>query len=74
MLKGITYTIDAQLFEPTFLQKTASFLLFATNWILKVINPKNTPLPLPLPAPPQFAALPEFCIEDIVDFFTFVIT
>ncbi|EGC28981.1 hypothetical protein DICPUDRAFT_59083 [Dictyostelium purpureum] len=73
LLKGITYSIDAQLFEPVFLQKTALFLLFATNWLLKVINPNNQPLPLALPAPKVFASLPEFCIEDVVDFFTFVI-
>ncbi|GAM16890.1 hypothetical protein SAMD00019534_000650 [Acytostelium subglobosum LB1] len=68
-IKGLLFASEAQLFETTFLQKTSYFLIFTCKWLQKVINPTNQKLPLPPTPPPQFAALPEFCIEDVVDFF-----
>eukprot|EP01132_Coremiostelium_polycephalum_P004552 gene4552-5672_t len=72
LLKGMRYALDAQLFEPAFVQKTAFFLIFTSQWLLKIANPNNQKPPLTLPAPIQFSALPEFCIEDIVDFFAII--
>ncbi|KYR02190.1 U box domain-containing protein [Tieghemostelium lacteum] len=72
LFMGIQYALDSQLFEPSFLSKCSFFLLFAGKWLLKVLNPNSKPLPIPLPVPVEFASLPEFCVEDIVDFFTIV--
>ncbi|EFA77001.1 U box domain-containing protein [Heterostelium album PN500] len=69
LYKGLLLSLEAQLFEQQFIQKTAFFLIFTTKWLLKVINPNDQKLPLPLPPNIQFVALPEFCIEDVVDFF-----
>eukprot|EP01133_Synstelium_polycarpum_P017689 gene17689-21093_t len=70
IMKGFIYAMHAQIFEPSFIQKTSFFLLFTTKWLQQVANPSGQKILTGAGSlNKQFAALPEFCIEDVVDFF-----
>ncbi|EGG14916.1 U box domain-containing protein [Cavenderia fasciculata] len=68
--KTYIYIHVSQMYEPMFVGRLQSFLAFTVNWLTRVINPTNAPVPLPTPPNRQFALLPEYCIEDIVQFFS----
>lgn len=66
---------EAGVLDESVLCKCLQFYSLLSDFILRAADPKNHGMMLPLPAEvaPQFAALPEFYVEDIADFFLFVL-
>ncbi|KAF9241107.1 ubiquitin elongating factor core-domain-containing protein [Melanogaster broomeanus] len=67
-----------QLLEPDFVFRYIGFTNFVSTWLLRRVDPKGlhpTPtvgLPLPQEVPMSFRVLPEYILEDVVDFFLFI--
>ncbi|EXX53635.1 hypothetical protein RhiirA5_349834 [Rhizophagus irregularis] len=69
---------ESQLLDPTSLSRTLQFYNLVINWVLRIVDPtgqhpiKQISLPLPPTPPEEFIMLPEFVIEDITEFFSFI--
>ncbi|RIA98699.1 ubiquitin elongating factor core-domain-containing protein [Glomus cerebriforme] len=69
---------DSQLLDPTTLSRSLQFYNLVINWVLRIVDPtgqypaKQISLPLPPTPPEEFIMLPEFVIEDITEFFSFI--
>ncbi|CAB4010169.1 ubiquitin conjugation factor E4 B-like [Paramuricea clavata] len=66
---------DVVLLDPDFLHNCLKYYSSTAEWIVMLMrNFKQSPVELPLGAevPQLFAALPEYYIEDIADFLTFI--
>ncbi|KAG6377167.1 ubiquitin elongating factor core-domain-containing protein [Boletus reticuloceps] len=67
-----------QLLEPDFVLRFMGFTNFVSTWLIRRAGPKGlhpTPaveLPLPQEVPMSFRVLPEYILEDVVEFFLFV--
>ncbi|KAF8442825.1 ubiquitin elongating factor core-domain-containing protein [Boletus edulis BED1] len=67
-----------QLLEPDFVLRYMGFTNFVSTWLIRRAGPKGlhpTPpveLPLPQEVPMSFRVLPEYILEDVVEFFLFV--
>ncbi|KAN0087641.1 Ubiquitin elongating factor core domain containing protein [Tylopilus felleus] len=67
-----------QLLEPDFILRYIGFTDFVSTWLIRRAEPKGlhpTPLvdlPLPQEVPMSFRVLPEYILEDVVEFFLFV--
>ncbi|KAF9221552.1 hypothetical protein BS17DRAFT_784937 [Gyrodon lividus] len=67
-----------QLLEPDFIFRYIGFTNFVSTWLLRRVDPKGlhpTPtveLPLPQEVPMSFRVLPEYILEDVVEFFLFI--
>lgn len=66
---------DAGVMDQTMLIRVLKFYAQAAQFLLRAADPKRLGSELPLPAdvPMQFSALPEFYLEDILDFLLFVL-
>ncbi|KAG6816241.1 hypothetical protein H0H87_007478 [Tephrocybe sp. NHM501043] len=70
---------QAQLSDPEFASRSLGFTIFLSTWVIRQVDPKKThPNPpaqiiLPQEVPISFRVLPEYIIEDIVDYFFFVV-
>ncbi|KAL6062738.1 Ubiquitin conjugation factor E4 [Balamuthia mandrillaris] len=64
--------MEAQLFEPTFLGRTTDFYLLVCMWLVQLVDPEGKGLPLPESPPPEASALPEHCVEDVLEYFLFL--
>ncbi|RUS31621.1 ubiquitin elongating factor core-domain-containing protein [Jimgerdemannia flammicorona] len=70
--------LDAALQDPEFLSHMMRFYNLVMTWLVRLVDPKGghpsqaVGLPLPNEIPKLFAMLPEWIIEDIVEFFIFV--
>ncbi|KZT09134.1 uncharacterized protein LAESUDRAFT_801836 [Laetiporus sulphureus 93-53] len=73
----LAYT--TQLSEPELVFRSVSFVNFVSMWLIRQVDPKhshpNPPVELPLPTevPQSFKVLPEYLIEDIVDYQLYVV-
>ncbi|KAI0769012.1 ubiquitin conjugation factor E4 [Trametes elegans] len=68
------YAYEAQLGEPELVFRTISFVNFVSTWVIRFVDPQkqhpNPPVELPLPkeVPISFRVLPEYIIEDIIEY------
>ncbi|KAI0004607.1 ubiquitin elongating factor core-domain-containing protein [Russula compacta] len=68
-----------QLYDPEFLFRRNTFTSFVTAWLLRYADPKKAhpkptvELPLPKEVPLDFRVLPEYILEDIIDYFFFAV-
>ncbi|KAI0259835.1 ubiquitin elongating factor core-domain-containing protein [Gloeopeniophorella convolvens] len=71
-MAGIT-----QLYDPEFLFRSNTFTSFVTTWLIRYADPKKAhpnsivELPLPKEVPFEFRVLPEYVLEDIIDWYFF---
>ncbi|KAG0374728.1 hypothetical protein BGX24_010026 [Mortierella sp. AD032] len=72
-------SLESQILDPIILGHSFQFYNLVMVWLLRLVDPDQgyprSPIKLPLPARPSddFAILPEYIIEDIVEFFIFVL-
>ncbi|KAJ7134672.1 ubiquitin elongating factor core-domain-containing protein [Mycena epipterygia] len=70
---------EAQLLDPELVFRSIGFTNFLSTWLIRQVDPnKKHPsplaeLPLPLEVPMAFRVLPEYILEDIVDYLHFVV-
>ncbi|KAJ3770697.1 ubiquitin conjugation factor E4 [Lentinula raphanica] len=68
---------EAQLKDPELIFRSIGFTLFLSVWLIRQADPKKThpnppaELPLSKDVPMSFRVLPEYIVEDIVDYFYF---
>lgn len=70
-LMKIKLCVDAQLLHPEILAQTLSIYVFLAQWLRRLIDPYGRGPPLQNP-PMEWAALPEYLVEDIADFVLFL--
>ncbi|TFY76233.1 hypothetical protein EWM64_g7779 [Hericium alpestre] len=67
-----------QLLDPETLFRSASFNTFVTTWLIRYVDPRKAhpkplvDLPLPKEVPVDFKMLPEFILEDAIEYYIFV--
>ncbi|KAI9573523.1 ubiquitin elongating factor core-domain-containing protein [Boletus coccyginus] len=72
------FAFRVQLLEPDFVLQYIGFTNFVSSWLIRRADPKGlhpTPLaelPLPQEVPMSFRVLPEYILEDVIEFFLFV--
>ncbi|KAL1950354.1 hypothetical protein VTO73DRAFT_5478 [Trametes versicolor] len=70
---------EAQLGEPELIFRTISFVNFVSTWVIRFVDPRkkhpNPPIDLPLPkeVPTAFRVLPEYVIEDVIEYHQHII-
>ncbi|KIM56094.1 hypothetical protein SCLCIDRAFT_133427 [Scleroderma citrinum Foug A] len=68
-----------QLLEPDLVFRYIGFTNFVSTWLIRRVDPKGTHpsptvvLPLPQEVPMSFRVLPEYILEDVVEYFLFVV-
>ncbi|KAL0579137.1 Ubiquitin conjugation factor E4 [Marasmius crinis-equi] len=68
---------EAQLLDPELVWKSIGFTTFLSTWLIRQVDPKkthpnpNATLPLPQEVPMSFRVLPEYILEDIVEYLHF---
>ncbi|KAI9465596.1 ubiquitin elongating factor core-domain-containing protein [Lactarius psammicola] len=73
-MAGIT-----QLYDPEFLFRNNTFTAFVATWLIRYADPRKAhpkpvvELPLPKEVPLGFRVLPEYVLEDVIDYFFFVV-
>lgn len=65
--------IEAVLMDPPLLSQCLQFYSAVSQFLLSIIMPSQSLLPLPEEPPMAFAALPEYYLEDVVELILFVI-
>ncbi|KAK3258117.1 hypothetical protein CYMTET_32824, partial [Cymbomonas tetramitiformis] len=60
--------------EPGLISSALSFYRLTAAWMLSIVKggSKELHLPLPVPCPMDFAMLPEFLVEDLVEFLLYI--
>lgn len=73
-VKGMKLACEAQLFDVDNIERALKFYIFFAEWLCRLADPegKGDRLPLPTPVPREFAAIPEYTVEDMGDFLVFV--
>ncbi|KAF9935087.1 hypothetical protein BGZ65_003503 [Modicella reniformis] len=79
--KMLTYrlSLESQIMDPIILTHSFQFYNLVMAWLLRMVDPAHvyprSLIKLPLPTKPSddFATLPEYIIEDIVEYFLFVL-
>ncbi|KAI5121069.1 hypothetical protein M0805_008583 [Coniferiporia weirii] len=72
------FAYQVQLLDPEFVFRELGFTNFLEAWLIRLVDPKKThpsptvEVPLPNEIPIVFRMLPEFFLEDIVDFLLFL--
>ncbi|KAG5648373.1 hypothetical protein DXG03_004945 [Asterophora parasitica] len=70
---------EAHLADPEFVHRSLGFTNFLSTWLIRQVDPKKThpsppaQIPLPKEVPIAFRVLPEYIVEDIVEFLLFVV-
>ncbi|KAJ7212066.1 ubiquitin conjugation factor E4, partial [Mycena pura] len=70
---------EAQLLDPELVFRSIGFTNFLSTWLIRLADPNkkhpNPPIepPLPTEVPMAFRVLPEYIVEDIVDYLHFVV-
>ncbi|KAJ7095825.1 ubiquitin elongating factor core-domain-containing protein [Mycena belliarum] len=70
---------EAQLLDPELVFRSIGFTNFLSTWLIRQVDPANkhpnppAELPLPKEVPMAFRVLPEYILEDIVDYLHFVV-
>ncbi|KAH7885208.1 ubiquitin elongating factor core-domain-containing protein [Phlebopus sp. FC_14] len=68
-----------QLLDPDLIFRYIGFTNFVSTWLIRRVDPKGshpTPtaqLPLPTDVPMSFRVLPEYILEDVVEYFLFIV-
>ncbi|XP_063931490.1 ubiquitin conjugation factor E4 B-like isoform X2 [Zophobas morio] len=68
---GEKYACDIQLFSLSFVERVLSYYALVCTWLIGLVDPDRAGLPLSEPSG-LYKALPEFIIEDVVDYLLFV--
>jgi len=65
---------EAQLFDVDTVERGLKLYIFFAEWLCRLADPegKSENLPLPQPTPRDFAAVPEYMVEDMGEFLVFV--
>ncbi|KNZ58553.1 hypothetical protein VP01_1908g1 [Puccinia sorghi] len=69
---------EVQMCDPEFLSKCNSFCSFVMTWCIKMVDPLHqhprVPIKLPLAneCPLGFRMLPEYVLEDVIEFYSFI--
>ncbi|EGF97776.1 uncharacterized protein MELLADRAFT_118656 [Melampsora larici-populina 98AG31] len=69
---------EVQMCDPEFLTKCNSFCSFVMTWCVRMVDPTHQhpkiPIKLPLPqdCPLAFRMLPEYVLEDVIEFYSFI--
>ena len=71
-LLKVKLCVDAQLLQPSLLAQALSLYVLACKWMLSIIDPQAQGLPLPAQLPMEFAALPEYLVEDASELLLFL--
>ncbi|PCH40023.1 hypothetical protein WOLCODRAFT_88418 [Wolfiporia cocos MD-104 SS10] len=77
MATQIAYS--AQLADPELLFRSVSFNNFVSTWLIRMVEPRHqhpnptVELPLPQEVPEIFKVMPEYIVEDVVDYQLYVI-
>ncbi|PAV17237.1 ubiquitin conjugation factor E4 [Pyrrhoderma noxium] len=72
------FAYRVQLLDPEFVLRQVGFTNFLEAWLIRLVDPKKThptptvEIPLPEEIPTIFRMLPEYFLEDIVDFLLFL--
>ncbi|KAF8606876.1 hypothetical protein BDV93DRAFT_488785 [Ceratobasidium sp. AG-I] len=72
------YAYEVQLFDPEITFRNLAFTNFLMVWVMRLVDPKHQhpsqliTLPLPEEIPEDFRMLPEYFVEDIVDYYLFI--
>ncbi|KAG8688853.1 hypothetical protein FRC08_011233 [Ceratobasidium sp. 394] len=72
------YAYEVQLFDPEITSRNLAFTNFLMAWVMRLVDPthqhpsKTISLPLPEDIPEDFRMLPEYFVEDIVDYYLFI--
>ncbi|KDQ11048.1 hypothetical protein BOTBODRAFT_35587 [Botryobasidium botryosum FD-172 SS1] len=73
------FAYQVQLLDQDLIFRNIEFMTFQMTWLIRLVDPaKKHPqvqitLPLPQEIPEAFKMLPEYFIEDVVDFFLFLV-
>ncbi|KAI6042671.1 ubiquitin elongating factor core-domain-containing protein [Pisolithus marmoratus] len=68
-----------QLLEPDLVFRYIGFTNFVSTWLIRKVDPRGShpqpvvELPLPQEVPMSFRVLPEYILEDVVEYFLFVV-
>ncbi|KZW03235.1 hypothetical protein EXIGLDRAFT_243210 [Exidia glandulosa HHB12029] len=74
------YAMEVQLSDPDMVYRTLTYGGFTAAWLMRILDPAGTypvqqiTLPLPQEISPTFAMLPEYFVEDILDFSVNILT
>ncbi|KAF9586088.1 hypothetical protein BGW38_009841 [Lunasporangiospora selenospora] len=79
--KMVTFrlSLESQILDPLVLGHSFQYYNLVMTWLLRMVDPAKSyprgPMTLPLPQKPSddFAILPEYIVEDIIEFFLFVL-
>ncbi|KAF8195457.1 ubiquitin elongating factor core-domain-containing protein [Pholiota molesta] len=78
-IKSQQLAYEAGLLDPDMTFRSLGFTNFLSTWLIRQVDPKKThpnplvELPLPKEVPMSFRVLPEYIIEDIVDYYYFAV-
>ncbi|ESK87147.1 ubiquitin fusion degradation protein [Moniliophthora roreri MCA 2997] len=76
-IQAMQMAYEAQLQDPELVYRSIGFTNFLSTWLIRQVDPKKTHpnppavLPLPQEVPMSFRVLPEYILEDIVDYLHF---
>lgn len=72
------FAYESMLMDEEYLSETMRFYNLVMSWMIRTVDHKHQhpwtiiTLPLPKDVPEDFAMLPEWIIEDVVEFFIFL--
>ncbi|KAI0661957.1 ubiquitin conjugation factor E4 [Cubamyces menziesii] len=70
---------EVQLGEPELVFRTISFVNFVSTWLIRFVDPRKKhpnptiELPLPKEVPVSFRILPEYLIEDVIEYHIYIL-
>lgn len=64
--------LETQLHDETFTLPMLEFYVFVCAWLLHLADPEDRGLPLAKEVPAAFGSVPEYVVEDVAEFFTFI--
>jgi ubiquitin conjugation factor E4 B len=70
---------QVQILDPELVFRSVGFVNFMSTWLIRMVDPKKShpnpivELPLPPDVPMTFRVLPEYFLEDVVDYFLFIV-
>ncbi|KAL0961455.1 hypothetical protein HGRIS_006400 [Hohenbuehelia grisea] len=78
-VKSQQLAYETQLLDPELVFRSIGFTYFLSTWLIRQVDPKkkhpnpSAELPLPKEVPMAFRVLPEYIVEDIVDYLYFAV-
>ncbi|KAF8579833.1 hypothetical protein K439DRAFT_1522775 [Ramaria rubella] len=74
------FAYQVQLADPGYMYRNIGFTNFLSIWLIRLVDPRKAhpspgiELPLPQEIPTAFKMLPEYFVEDIVDYYLFLVS